>query len=283
MISKAYLFVSVGFVRPPQAHPMKFAGLRRISPSSQSFYAEPSSSNLDVWYCLECPSTVRSKSGKDLKNPRAPSTKSVRAVPAPIWFAAALVPMLTSQILRLQQSDPATWIFWDYAGRLGALTVLGAIPSARIIAFQWERLRITLWETIAWIIGIVLVDHYLCGWIRRTVNAALPATVLGGFPETHGLLHFVDGFFGLALVALSEEIMFRRCARQVFRTYVNDGYVLVVVTSILFGAYHWWTGTGNILEAALMGVLFMLFYRRSGALWPVVLAHYLIDVIDFAL
>jgi hypothetical protein len=31
-----------------------------------------------------------------------------------------------------------------------------------------------------------------------------------------------------------------------------------------------------------MGVLLMLFYRRSAALWPVVLGHYLTDIADFA-
>jgi membrane protease YdiL (CAAX protease family) len=70
---------------------------------------------------------------------------------------------------------------------------------------------------------------------------------------------------------------------HLFRICLNDDYVLVVVTSILFGAYHWWTGIGNIVEAALMGALLMLFYRRSAALWPVVLAHYFTDVVDFAL
>ena len=88
---------------------------------------------------------------------------------------------------------------------------------------------------------------------------------------------------GSALVAYSEEIMFRRCARHLFQIYLNDGYALVVVTSMLFGAYHWWTGIGNSVEAVLIGVLLMLFYRRSVALWPVVLAHYLTDVVDFAL
>jgi membrane protease YdiL (CAAX protease family) len=72
---------------------------------------------------------------------------------------------------------------------------------------------------------------------------------------------------GLALVAYSEEIVFRRCARHLFQIYLKDGHALVVVTSILFGAYHWWTGIGNIIEAALIGVLLMLFYRRSVALW----------------
>jgi membrane protease YdiL (CAAX protease family) len=208
---------------------------------------------------------------------------SLRAIPAPIWFVSALVPMVVSQILRLQQSDPATWITWDYAGRLGGLAVLGAIPSARTVAFQWERFRMSPWEAAAWIVGIVLFDHYVCGWIRRSLNTALPATVLGGFPETHGWLHILDVVFGLALVAYSEEIVFRRCARHVFQIYLKDGYALVVVTSILFGAYHWWTGIGNIAEAVLIGVLLMLFYRRSVALWPVVVAHYLTDIVDFAL
>ena len=201
----------------------------------------------------------------------------------PVWFAAALVPMVVSQIVRLEQSDPATWISWDYAGRVGALAVLGAIPSARNVAFRWARLRMTYWQVAPWIVGIVLFDHYVCGWLRRTLNAALPATVLGGYPETHGWLHIVDAVFGLALVAYSEEVVFRRCARHLFQFYLNDGYALIVVTSLLFGAYHWWTGIGNIIEAVLIGALLMLFYRRSAALWPVVLAHYLTDVVDFAL
>ena len=139
------------------------------------------------------------------------------------------------------------------------------------------------WEVACWIVGIVLVDHYLCGWIRRTINAALPTTVLGGYPELHGWLHVFDAIFGLALVAYSEEALFRRCARRLFQMYLNDGYSPVVITSILFGGYHWWAGAGTIVEAVLMGILLMLFYLRSAPLWPVVLAHYLTDVVDFAL
>jgi hypothetical protein len=203
-------------------------------------------------------------------------------IPAPLWFVAALVPMVASQIIRLQQSDPATWIFWDYAGRLGALAVLGAVPSAQTVTFRRERLLLAWWEVALWIGGIVLADHYLGGWFRRTINTALPATVLGGYAKPNGWLYTVDVVFGLALVAYSEEVVFRRCARQLFQTYLGDGYALVAATSLLFGAYHWWTGVGNIVEAALMGVLLMMFYRQSAALWPVVLGHYLTDIVDFA-
>ena len=203
-------------------------------------------------------------------------------IPPPLWFVCAILPMVASQIVRLQQSDPAAWIFWDYAWRPRALAVLGVIPSARRIAFGREHLRIIPWEIGIWIAGIVLVDHYLCGWIRRTFNSALPSTVLGHYPEPHGWLHYVDIVFGMALVAYSEELMFRRCARVLFQKYVRP-WVMVLGTSVLFGAYHWWTGVGNIVEAVLIGALLMLFYQRSVALWPVVLAHYLTDVVDFAL
>jgi uncharacterized protein len=209
-------------------------------------------------------------------------TAAGRAIPPPIWFAAALVPMVASQIIRLQQHDAGAWIFWDYAGRLGGLGVLAIIPSARTIAFQRERLQMVLWQVVLWIAGVVLADHYLDGWTRRTLNAALPAAAFGAYPQLSGWLHVLDIVFGIALVAFSEEIVFRRCARHVFRNCVNDGALLVVITSLLFGAYHWWAGMGNVIEATIMGVLLMLFFRRSVALWPVVLGHYLIDLVDFA-
>jgi uncharacterized protein len=187
-------------------------------------------------------------------------------IPPPLWFVWAILPMVASQIVRLQQSDPTAWIFWDYAGRLSALAVLGVVPSARRTAFGRERLRMAHWEIGIWIAGIVLIDHYLCGWIRRTLNSALPSTVLGHYPEPHGWLHYVDIVFGMALVAYSEELVFRRCARVLFQKYVRP-WVMVLGTSVLFGAYHWWTGVGNIAEAVLIGAVLMLFYQRSVALW----------------
>jgi hypothetical protein len=69
--------------------------------------------------------------------------------------------MVLSQIMRLHQSDAATWIFWDYAGRLGALLILAAVPSVRTATFRRERFRTTGWEVALWIVGIVLAEYYL--------------------------------------------------------------------------------------------------------------------------
>ena len=208
--------------------------------------------------------------------------KGLPNIPALAWFVAVLVPMVASQVLRLHQHDPGGWIFWDYAGRISGLAILAAIPSASAVAFQRRNLRMALWQVPLWITAVVLADHYVGGWIRRTVNGLLPATLLGAYPQPTGWLYWTDVVFGIALVAYSEEIVFRRCARHVFQAYLGDGPAMVLATSLLFGAYHWWTGVGNVIEAALMGVLFMLFLQRSRALWPVVLGHYLTDIVDFA-
>jgi membrane protease YdiL (CAAX protease family) len=203
-----------------------------------------------------------------------------REVMIPGWFLAALAPMIASQIIRLHQHDPGAWIFWDYAGRLCGLAVLATIPAARAVAFRPGERRLPLWKIALWVIGLVLACAYLAG-LAKVVNAAFPMTVLGYYPRTRGWLHPVDLVFGLALVAFSEEIVFRRCARHVFQPRLGDGWLLVLATSLLFGGYHWWTGLGQIIEVSITGALFMLFYRRSGALWPVVLAHYLTDLYFF--
>ena len=133
---------------------------------------------------------------------------------APVWFVAAFTPMVASQVLRLRQHDPGGWLFWDYAGRLGGLAVLAAL--AWPIAFRGEKLRMPWMQVLLWVLGIVLINHYLGGWIRATGNHLFPSTVLGHYPLSKGWLHWFDIAFGLGLDTYTEEVVFRRCARQVF-------------------------------------------------------------------
>jgi uncharacterized protein len=199
-----------------------------------------------------------------------------------IWsFVLALMALAASQAMRLHQHQAASWLFWDYAGRIAALAVLAALPSARVAAFRTSKRQISLFEIVLWIVGICLLGNF-GQRPRHLINAAFPATVLGVYPHPTGWLNAFDLVFGLALVAASEEILFRRYIRQAFQPYLGDGIFALLITSVLFGAYHWWAGLGNVLLATTIGIFLMLMLRRSGALWPAVLAHYLVDLIVFA-
>jgi membrane protease YdiL (CAAX protease family) len=184
------------------------------------------------------------------------------------WFALALVPLVGSQVMRLYQDEAAGWLAWDYVGRVTALAVLAVIPSARVVAFRTSKLEISLFETAFWIGGICLLG--LFGQLpQRLINATYPATVLGAYPHPTGWLNAFDLVFGLALVAVSEEVVFRQYIRYAFLPCLGDGIFAVIATSVLFGAYHWWAGLGNVLLATAIGIFLMLMLRRSGALWPV--------------
>jgi hypothetical protein len=207
---------------------------------------------------------------------------SVRPAAVPVWFLAAVAPMLVSQAVRLCQTDALSWIAWDYAGRIIALAVLAAIPGARRVAFRSERVGIAWWEVLLWVVALLAFDRIVDHAISNSLTAMFPGTRIGQYPSFHEWLFIIDIAFGLALVAYSEEVIFRRCGRAVVADLVGDNSTMVIVTAVMFASYHWWTGIGNMTAAMVFGTLAMLLYRRAGMLLPVVLSHYLCDVLNFS-
>jgi membrane protease YdiL (CAAX protease family) len=204
-----------------------------------------------------------------------------RKVIVPVLFAAAIVPMVALPFLRLRYTDPAAWLFWDYAGRLCTLHVLIAIPALREIAYHPQTRRVPLWEVALWIAGVFVFSRLFYSWGLPTIDRILPGSAWGQYPHLRGSLYWFDIFFGLALVAFSEEIVYRRCVRHILKDWMGDGWPMVFVSALLFGAAHWWSGAGNVVGAILVGILLMLYLRRCGVLWPAVLCHYLINLVSF--
>jgi uncharacterized protein len=60
------------------------------------------------------------------------------------------------------------------------------------------------------------------------------------------------------------------------------GFWAVLVTSALLrGSYHLYQGFGGFVGNAVMGAVFVLVYRRWGRLGPLVVAHFLLDLVSF--
>lgn len=55
----------------------------------------------------------------------------------------------------------------------------------------------------------------------------------------------------------------------------------VVITSVLRGLYHLYQGFGAGLGNLAMGLVFGYLYVRTGRLWPLIVAHALIDAVAF--
>jgi membrane protease YdiL (CAAX protease family) len=57
--------------------------------------------------------------------------------------------------------------------------------------------------------------------------------------------------------------------------------IAVVVSSVLRGLYHLYQGFGAGLGNVAMGLVFGYVYLRTGRLWPLIIAHALIDAVAF--
>lgn len=191
------------------------------------------------------------------------------------WLLMACATNVAWQIIRLQQTSTTSWLLCDYAMRLSTLALLAANPAVRKAIFGPERLRVSLAIAINW--GLLLIPITWLAWIIGDAYAAfLPEFRLGFYPAPAGWLRSFDLTFGIALVAIHEELVFRRAMRMALAE-LGDGRAMTLVSALLFGAYHWWTGVPNMIYATIFGIVAMVIYRRVGALWPVMVIHYLAD------
>jgi membrane protease YdiL (CAAX protease family) len=192
--------------------------------------------------------------------------------------AIAVVVMVASQFVRMAQTAPELWLAVDYAGRLLSLTVLMA-PGTRAIAFRREQRRVSVLELCTWIAALVILQELVLNWLGSWVDAMFPGTALALIPALQGAPLLVDLTLGLALVALHEEIVFRRVTRSMLKPLFGDGVVMALASSIPFGLYHWQFGVDSMVSAGLFGACAMLMYLRVGSIVPVMVAHYLVNVL----
>ena len=56
---------------------------------------------------------------------------------------------------------------------------------------------------------------------------------------------------------------------------------MIIASSVLRGSYHLYQGVSAGFGNIIMGVIFAYFYHRTGKVWPLVIAHFLIDAVAF--
>jgi membrane protease YdiL (CAAX protease family) len=93
---------------------------------------------------------------------------------------------------------------------------------------------------------------------------------------------WVDLTFGLFMVGVCEELVFRGFLHTLICRYTKNSYAIVVISSVSFGLIHWSLGLHAVIVSAIIGVVFMVAYLKIRSLPAIVLAHFAINFIDFA-
>lgn len=163
----------------------------------------------------------------------------------------------------------------DYAERvvlIGLVFVFGG--------FRFRRAPVRAWAVVLTVLTIVLA----LGLFYVEENLGLVIPILGDHVWAFAELESEPFFYfdltaGLALVALSEELVFRY---QFTRTFPNSVAVQYLLSTLAFALIHVPQGVTGVVVTGLIGLLLMALYRATRTLAAPVVAHFLIDLILFA-
>ena len=196
----------------------------------------------------------------------------------------------------------------DLADQTAALNVSRSTHTWLDLAYQaLGVLRLTAWA----LLPLVLLAHTgigarAVGLVRdrpwRQLRWTLALTAVIGIPGLALYLGAVAAGFNLQVAAsgLTETwwrpivLVLAAAGNGAAEEILVVGYLLIrlrqlgvppavalIGTALLRGSYHLYQGFGGGLGNLAMGILFALWWMRTRRLWPLILAHTLLDVVAF--
>ena len=205
------------------------------------------------------------------------------ARPQAAWLAVLVLPLALNDFAYMRAATAPEWLAWDYVSKAAPLALALAVPGLRRTLGAGMPLARPVWECALWSAGAVGVVLALYFHLKVPLDQVFPETMLFSFPglEQRTLFWF-DVTAGLALTAVSEEVIFRGLFRSVVERLGGGRAAVVVASSLVFALVHWSNGVGNLVFTFLAGAVLMALYLRTGSLAPPILAHHAVDAALFA-
>lgn len=208
-----------------------------------------------------------------------------------LMAGAVLAPFFLNDFAFLKVETLALWLGVDYGSRALVLAVIFAYPPFRAAAIEALGLNKPdshpLWPHLGTLglaglaaAALALGSEFA---IRLPLLDVLPDTALFTYPDVDfGPVYWLDITAGLVLVAVSEELACRTVMRRALEKVTDSPIVIIAVSAVVFGLIHWSNGIPNIVNATVIGAVFMAAYLRCGTILPLIAAHYVIDIYYFA-
>jgi len=145
-----------------------------------------------------------------------------------------------------------------------------------------QRREMISWSFLATF--ILSIYYFAFGWLAWEFIAPPTSTFSYGGMVPEGGARYVAIFYLAITAAVFEEIFFRGLIwRLVYSSAIpyNKAVIYTVISSILFGLVHWENGAPEVFAATVFGVVACVLYLRLRNLMPLIIAHFIIDMINF--
>ena len=90
-------------------------------------------------------------------------------------------------------------------------------------------------------------------------------------------------FVASAANGFAEELVMRSYLLTRLSEIIGSKLAAVLLTSILFAAYHSYQGRYGVLSALIVGLVFGTYFAKTNRFWPIFVAHFIMDALPFTL
>ena len=177
------------------------------------------------------------------------------------------------------------WLFIDYVSVkfFPSLVVLWLIHSKSMRASEFGLTTQTIPSFLLVFLVVALVSTTIDQNGYQIVAKFPGYSPLGRMPEiTNSAWNWIDLTFGLFMVGIFEELIFRGYMHTFISRYTKNSFAIVVISAVAFGLIHWSLGLHGVLITSSIGAVFMIAYLRTRSLPAIMLAHFVVNFIDFA-
>jgi membrane protease YdiL (CAAX protease family) len=191
-------------------------------------------------------------------------------------FVGIICPLFIKRAIFVGEYSYHDWLIADYIARL--VIILSAFCTFRFDITRSDKTGISANGAapifVLALIAAAMQQVYISPALYRTFagNVLAHPSLDIGQP-----LAVFDLFLGLALVALSEELAFRKYLFELFEQLGIGPWGVVLLSSAIFALLHFTDGYPNtintFIDGCFMGILFFVTRRLTLC----VIAHYLID------
>ncbi|AMK10155.1 hypothetical protein EDC59_10758 [Pseudodesulfovibrio indicus] len=194
-------------------------------------------------------------------------------------YLIAVIPFFLNDFSNIHASSYEQWVLVDYACRMASLLFLGVLVFKRRLKPGDLGLSLdgkgplVFWTLI--LAGMTMAYCLVSEVLLKPLDGLWSAPVVEYDRES--AIFLVDMTFGLALVAVSEEIIFRGLALSALKAYTRNPVVIALASAFVFALIHWSTGVRNILDCFVYGMIFMAVTMRVRSIAPATVVHFLLD------
>ena len=128
---------------------------------------------------------------------------------------------------------------------------------------------------LAAVIGIPGLGLYFAAWALGLNLAVQPSTLDNQWWMSVALILAAAGN------AWAEEVLVVGYLITRLRQLGWQQYTALVAAAVLRGSYHLYQGFGGFVGNVVMGLVFGFYWQRTKRLWPLVIAHTILDVVAF--